>query len=196
MCLTTKQKKPELAKRNIKVYKHLGLLSATNRFTKEITSKHDGWEFRGFIKNTNVSGKVSIEDRLYFCTNVRLLNGVTCNDKKGYTYSWVMDDKVQYIELKNPKAEKFIPFTPPIEYVTPYFGFRVKIPGSYTSKLILHGDEVNIGLHSFADKNSCILHSEFVVECIIPKGSYYYKGTYDGSVSYASDKLEYIKLIK
>ena len=37
---------------------------------------------------------------------------------------------------------------------------------------------------------------DIVVECVIPKGSKYYIGTFYDKISYASDTLTYVKIIK
>ena len=35
-----------------------------------------------------------------------------------------------------------------------------------------------------------------IVQCIIPKGSKYYEGTFGGYEGYASNKIKYVKLVE
>ena len=56
------------------------------------------------------------------------------------------------------------------------------------------GNEIHVGLHTFKERD--IIYGSTWAECIIPKGSKYYEGTYDNRVSYASDTLKYIKIHK
>lgn len=98
-------------------------------------------------------------------------------------------------ELTEINGEKPILTT---SYTTIYQNFPVKIGETYTSPLEKIGDTIGPGLHSYADveKAYIFIHKgEVMVKCIIPKGASYYKGTYDGSTSYASDTLTYVELI-
>ena len=99
--------------------------------------------------------------------------------------------------------------------VTTYRYFPVKIGVLYESELKINTDqsyrgtsfEVNVGLHSFKNLNACIDDSEseegssyllktYICECVIPKGSKYYIGTFCGMEGYASDKLKYRKILQ
>ncbi len=65
------------------------------------------------------------------------------------------------------------------------------------------GPIVEAGLHSFGNYkdakaqcdgwNSPYSDFHYVMHTYIPKGSRYYKGTYDGKVSYASDKIMIVR---
>jgi len=94
-------------------------------------------------------------------------------------------------------------------YLTPYKLAPIEIGNTYTSKLKIETEGakfvINIGLHSFASfeslkysiRISCYNTSEIIqVQCIIPKGSRYYVGKFAGEISYASNKLIYLKIIK
>lgn len=97
--------------------------------------------------------------------------------------------------------------------VTTYRNFPIVMGRVYESDIrIFHSDsdscyEINIALHSFKEIRNCVsdCRSEeyapnvlrsYIVECIIPKGSKYYKGTFCGWEGYASNKLKYGKVLK
>jgi hypothetical protein len=96
-------------------------------------------------------------------------------------------DKVVYKAIHNNR------WTEPGEYLTPFEGVLVKLGETYRSTLvkenqgannILFADYViNYGLHSFkSPKHAREISTNknyFVVRCLIPKGSYYYKGCYN-----------------
>lgn len=85
------------------------------------------------------------------------------------------------------------------ELTTPYMDSPVEIGEEYKSELYKNGfNGVEIGLHSFATYEDarkkggyCGYHT--IVECVIPRGSRYYSGTFSVYKSYASNKLKYIK---
>lgn len=86
---------------------------------------------------------------------------------------------------------------------TPYQDVQVRIGETYESDLIKnHFNEIEIGLHSFAElaaaqeKARDYSSDVIVVECVIPKWSWYYKGIFCNYYSYASNKLKYVKIIK
>lgn len=100
-------------------------------------------------------------------------------------------------------------------YVTPYRQSEIKIGNTYTSEIKIFGLGVENALHSFANIVDCFDNSRYIdktiyvngngyktvtpvlVECVIPKGSSYYKGIFDGRfTSYASDKLIYKRILK
>ena len=188
MCLHLSSEKTKLSKatKDIVCYKRLDV-----REELDITKYPDGTTFKGVIKGIKCEGRLTVEyGRLYFCTNNSALDGSDCNDKKGYKYSWVFDDSVTKI---NGEAPVFITV-----YTTIYQNFTVKIGETYTSSLEKIGNTVYKGLHSYAnirDTLRSIFGDEVIARCIIPKGAFYYKGTFDGNTSYASDTLTYIELI-
>jgi len=74
----------------------------------------------------------------------------------------------------------------------------------YTSQLMIsewNDQAVHVGLHSYKHledaRQANKYWNEQLVECIIPKGSNYYEGTFeDKGPSYASDHLKYVSLIR
>jgi len=86
-------------------------------------------------------------------------------------------------------------------YLTTYMDTIVLIGNTYESKLERFHYTVNIGLHSFAYKRNCISdgnceRAAVIVKCIIPKDSQYYVGEFLGGKSYASNKLQYVEIVK
>lgn len=88
-------------------------------------------------------------------------------------------------------------------YRTVYQKEPVKIGETYKSKLEKSRviNSVYIGLHSMADFDgadyiSSLGVNRLIVECVIPKGSKYYSGTFCGRDSFASDTITYIKIIE
>lgn len=100
--------------------------------------------------------------------------------------------------------------------ITPFQYSPVVIGETYESKLNvrlysdlnLDNDElpddlivgfVSEGLHSFGEFKNAYKQYKYdkcervVVKCIIPKGSQYYIGKFDEHLSYASEKLTYVK---
>lgn len=188
MCLQLSSKKTKLSKatKDIVCYKRLDVCEKL-----DITKYPDGTAFKGVIKRIKCEGHLTVEyGRLYFCTNNSDLDGKDCDDKKGYKYSWVFDDRVAKI---NGEAPVFITV-----YNTVYQNFTVKIGETYTSSLEKIDDTVYEGLHSYAnirDTLRSMLGNEVIAKCIIPKGASYYKGKYGGSTSYASDTLTYVEIV-
>lgn len=160
--------------------------------------KH-GDSFTGKINGINCQGKVSINKvgGVYFCTNDYILDGIDADDKLEYDYSWAMDDSVEEIRVNGENALK-------LGYVTPYTNAVAEIGAVYYSEITVKGNEIHRALHSFkhlsdaaisrdADLNSPIMR---LVECVIPKGSVYYEGTFAIYQGYASDTLKYVKLVE
>ena len=83
-----------------------------------------------------------------------------------------------------------------IGYQTFYQGFKVEMGETYTSELEKIDDSIEKGLHSFETMEGAKSVSYIVAKCIIPKGSRYYEGIFNRDVSYASDKLTYIEIVK
>jgi len=89
-------------------------------------------------------------------------------------------------------------------YATPYMYAVAEIGAVYYSEITVKGNEIHEALHSFkylsdaaisrdADFKSPIMR---LVECVIPKGSVYYEGTFAIYQGYASDTLKYVKLVE
>jgi len=104
---------------------------------------------------------------------------------------------------------KFLTELPDGNLQTPYKDFNVEIGNTYTSLLLLESYHFvlyicDYGLHSYSKledaKDHTAIHDLFgkvvFAKCIIPKGAKYYKGTFNGSVNYASDELIYVELVK
>lgn len=187
MCLSEIGRK-KIAKEDIICYKSLSLSVTLSPSVK------DGDDFKGVINTIECEGKISVGENgnFFLCTNNPPLDGLKTEDKKGYAYSWTMDDRVTECIVN---GENVI-----IDcLVTPYKDARVEMGKTYTSEIIKSGGGTIIGkaLHSFCKLDAYKLQrAEIIAECIIPKGSVYYKGMFDYDESYASDKLTYVKLLK
>lgn len=143
-----------------------------------------GVSFTGVIYDRRCEGKISVEtDSIYFCTNDHYLDGDRCDDTLGYKYSWVMDNKVTSVIIDGKeKLGK--------SYRTPYQNFPIKLGILYQDKLNRKGDRVYKGFHSFVKEQSAMYDGGGVIaRCIIPKGSEYYIGTFNGDESYASNQI-------
>ena len=93
-------------------------------------------------------------------------------------------------------------------YATPYQHDPVEIPSTVKSRVLERLDnEIYEGIHSFADYESAYSDMEdewhnysepkrSLVKCIIPKGTKYYKGKFEGMPAYASKKLKYVEVLK
>ena len=126
---------------------------------------------------------------------------------------------LELIANKNIVCYKFVD-QKKIDLHTLYQRQKVAIGNTYTSKLVMRkspiadssGYVVEQGLHSFASLRKLLkflnpkevnvyrANSNMpilcVAECIIPKGSRYYKGLFANCVSYASDKLHYVRIVE
>jgi len=95
-------------------------------------------------------------------------------------------------------------------FSTPYRDVKVDVPSIVTSQLKREKlgyyckfweTTISKGIHSFKSKEDCIDDareegSQYVVECIIPKGSFYYIGDFNAKVAYTSNKLRYTNNIE
>lgn len=191
MCLVLKSKlsKLQTAKNDIVVYKTLNSLKLNT--IKNI--KH-GVTFSGCINGQNCHGQISIDNYgcIFLCTNNNILDGVYTDNRFGYKYSWKFDSMVENIFIDNKEVEIEQAYT----YSTRYRYFNVEIGKTYTSKLIKTEEFVNEGLHSFKNIKSAKTLGYVVAKCIIPKGSRYYIGEFCAKVSYASDTLTYVEIVK
>lgn len=194
MCLTLPEKitEPSIATEDITVYKHL------NRGPKLISHIKPGTPFKGKIHGRSgclveCEGKVSLEfGEYYFCTDDPNLKGSECDEKYGYEYSWVFANTLRSIIIDE---KEFLE----LGFKTPYRSAVVEIGKTYHSELIRENRSVHVALHSFASVEAVEngRRAKVIVECIIPKGSKYYRGAFESPLdSYASDTLTYIKIIK
>ena len=193
MCLRLKSEKTRIqtAKNDIVVYK--ALRAQTKHTIERLSEVKHGDSFTGIIKGIECEGKISIDEdgEIYFCTNNENLNRCSTIDRLGYKYNWIMSGVVRKIVVN----DKIIRNTEIIGYQTIYQGFKVKMGETYTSELEKIDDSIEKGLHSFETMEDAKYLSHVVAKCIIPKGSKYYKGTFLGDISYASDRLTYLKII-
>ena len=118
----------------------------------------------------------------------------------------------KFVVCYNPDTGGITRYMPGGEYVfrTPYRDYRIEIGSHYTATLSapvfsFHPDieYITFGLHSFdtirgamrAVEHSCLHGNCVIVECIIPKGSTYYVGSFSRAKSYASDQIIYKQII-
>jgi hypothetical protein len=195
MCLKLKNGsvKPKIAKKDIVVYKFLDV--------RKLKPEFHGKEFTGVIKSFIVNGKISIGETTFFCTDEMHLNGFKYDDKLGYKYSWAIDKNVKSIKVDGAEIIKdgcVLDSFKNSTILTHYQNVEIKIGETYKSKLIKNDLLIDEGIHSFKnlkDTNYFAIKNKIVVKCIIPKGSEYYIGEYDGYVSYASDTLKYVEIL-
>jgi len=185
---------PLIAQEDITVYKYLVKATKATLNINDLSSLH-GRKFKGVIKHRNCEGTISCESdfRVHFCTDDRFLDGNYCVERFGYKYSWELDfqvnsiivDDVELLMLKDVLT-------------TPFRDSLIEINALYRSQIKKYNDTIEEGLHSIqnlSDVYSIRTPSSVIVECIIPKGSLYYVGTFRKCVSYASDALKYVKII-
>ena len=100
--------------------------------------------------------------------------------------------------------------------ITPYQRFEMKIGSTYKAELCRYCNDIYDGLHSFKHIKDCEsnylkiwglskIHiglktyyhkSSVIVKCVIPAGSWYYKGMFSGYKSLASNRLKIVEIIK
>ena len=162
MCLhNLKTEKPQIADKDIVVYKRL-------KKSYEVCPEYDGKVFVAEISGRRVKGHISIQDgQMFLCQDE--LWGMSCKDKKGHDYSWMLDQYVTNLKIGDKKAKD--------RFITPY--------------------EIEKGLHSYLEVPSKeeMEEDEVLVQCIIPKGSEYYEGYFGSNPSIASDTIKYVKII-
>lgn len=116
-----------------------------------------------------------------------------CLDRKEYS--------IKRIALVNVVCYKFLIQNSDGTFKTPYQSTPVKIGEEYTAVMDYTDHNVFAGLHSFRSKKDCLFFSRNwnsnikIVKCIIPFGSRYFKGRFDGFRGFASNKIKYIKEI-
>ena len=194
MCLELESRKTrvKIAKNDIVVYKALKYSVRTT--INDLHKLKHGDSFIGVIKGFECEGKISIDKSgdIFFCTNDSRLNGYSAIDDLGYKYCWYFNSDVNKIIVNG----EIMYDTETNGYQTFYRDFKVEIGETYTSDLINLGKRVEIGLHSFETMEDAKFYSSIVAKCIIPKGSRYYEGFFGHDVSYASDRITYVGIIK
>jgi len=100
-----------------------------------------------------------------------------------------------------------------IKHIETFYQYvSVKIGKTYKSELFVDmkfPKEVYVGIHSYVNIKDAINNVNcqfpswtytgyeiFIIECIIPKDSHYYLGTFNYHPCYASDKITYVKHIE
>ncbi len=147
------------------------------------------------ISDKKVFGKISIDKdgKTFICHNHRnYKGGGEAENMFGFNYSWFVDGYVQSVEVNHVKVII-------TEFSTLYRRFPVEIEKTYESDLrIIDSSRIEEGLHSFKHRpaNYYKDSNTIFVKCIIPKGAIYYKGIFDGHISYASNKLTYLEIIE
>jgi hypothetical protein len=198
MCLKLKNEsvKPQIAKKDIVVYKFL-------QYGRKLKSEFHGKEFTGVIDGFTVKGKISIDRTTFFCTNEFNLDGIYTENKLGYKYTWLIDENVKSIKVDGVEIIKdgyVLDNSKVLVFLTPYQKVGIKIGETYKSKLVKNDSLIEEGIHSFKSFKSANYFASFeekkiVAKCIIPKGSEYYVGNFNGYVSYASDTLKYVEVL-
>lgn len=121
--------------------------------------------------------------------------------KKGQRFLIAKTDIVCYkvVLSENKKLQTFF------RYMTINLGntYYSKLSRSKYSK---YKFKISEALHSFVNYTETLLfwkhHSRFsfpdlnIIKCIIPKGSKYIKGKFNGAEGYASDCLTYLEIVK
>lgn len=192
MCLVLKENaKEKIAEEDIICFKWLREVMGLSEDIREL----DGEKFSGIINYIRCEGHVSVEDKVYFCTDCKDSDGLNCKDKKGHLYSWRYDIKVKSIIVK---GKEYIRCN---ELITPYRRVPINIGEKYHSKIKKFQNRIHVALHSFKylkdAKVDCIgLYEEKYVKCIIPKGAVYYEGVFNGAESYASNELVYLEIVE
>lgn len=106
---------------------------------------------------------------------------------------------------------KYLPFLKARKLISPFYKMRYEIGKTYESKIVHYVGKsfaedysvVTNGLHSFANKDDAAsfmkrytIMGDVLVRCVIPKGSEYSTGTFIGTLSYASNKITAVEIIK
>ena len=185
--MTIKSKFPEIAKRDITVYKILNSHSDLSVDKKKLHGK----PFKAIIKNKTVEGTLSIDvfSSVFLCHDDPEFDGTPVSNKFGHAFSWIFDDDVKALIVDGNECIKHTGYT------TFYRRYPVEMGKTYKSDLMRFGNSVENGLHSFANRCSTEGYP-CVAQCIIPKGSKYYVGIFYYHESYASNQLTYIKILE
>lgn len=143
------------------------------------------------IEYVEVSGVLCIYEKyIWLCHNNPRFNGSSVPDKQGYLYSWFYDQRVRMIDPIEKYLDKM--------YRTPYMDTEVKIGETYKSKLVKNRNWIGQGLHSIEKRKDLgSAMGDICVECVIPKGSFYYCGLHANYIpAFASDTLIYTKILE
>ena len=180
MC-ATKCEGPFKAKEDIICYKDVTPLERDSLNGRKFTAKLHGKTIEGVISYEGGS--------IFLCQNTN--NGCDCSNKHGYQYSWFLDASVTELVIEDFEPTKFI---------TPYRLCKVELGHLYRSRVKPNTHPggpitIDVGLHSFVSPFRSGAFS-VSVECIIPKGSTYYKGLFGVHPCYVSTRLKYIKVHK
>lgn len=204
MCLTLDLfSKKLIAKKDKIVYKFIRNANSLNKSI--IHNIKDGSKFKGVINEIQCSGRIhKVGNNIWLCTNDPRLNyRYNYVDIKilpwDYQSAWAFDNLVTSIIINGVEH-----ITYKKELLTPFRGKRVKIGSTYFSPISVKKGKIDQGLHSFktfkaakkAKINDSIFAQYSIVKCIIPKGSTYYRGWFEGKVSYASNTIKYIEIIE
>lgn len=198
MCLknvTTKE--PLIAKKDITVYKIVNENYFIIPELKDLLKTGD--KCKAIVDGIEINGKIFKKGfGIFIChNNSNLKINIFDTHKLNYKYSFIIGAMGTRVTSLIVNKQEFIN----IFYHTPYIKTIIELGKEYTSELYLYEflNLVEKGLHSFIQKPN-IKEGEYLVKCIIPKGSKYYKGIFElGPYSFdsiASDKLKYIKIIK
>lgn len=192
MCLNiNKGDKVQVADKDIVIYKRLVKIT----HFKQLPMRCHGKRFTGVINHNKCSGIISINKGLrpitFFCTNNPNIDGRVADELFGRKYSWALDSSVSQIIVEGEE------FTGKVLYYTPYQSKEIEIGKTYKSSLERYDISIHKGLHSFetledAKKDGINVYAK----CIIPKGSKFFRGMFNGSISYASNRITYLKLVK
>lgn len=113
------------------------------------------------------------------------------------------NDRLKFA-FRNIVCYKFVEVSWSGDLVTPYQRTKIEIGKAYKSPLKNQGYKVEYGLHSLKNSVDCsevanIFKDENeeikIIKCIIPFGSFYYKGDFKGFDGYASNKIQYVEEI-
>lgn len=140
---------------------------------------------------------LSLDNLLLINKNFIKLN--TNNYKYLYNIKLFNHYNLSFIYINNNNILKTNP-----KYITFYRQFEITLNTTYTSELeVKHKSYYFIekGLHSYKYAKDCKTYKNknintHIVKCVIPKGSTYYEGYFNECKSYASDTLQYLKIIK
>lgn len=173
---------------------------------KALSTSLSGKECTVTIKKRTFKGKLFVSEgnQEWICHNINYLNGSKSPNKFGYKYSWFIDSNVTSLIIDGVEYYKDM-------LRTIYRNMPIEIGEEYTSELRRNisrfgNHKIQKGLHSFDESEFDIVQEAYnkdygpqylkFVKCIIPKGAEYYKGVFKDKVSYASDRLKYIKIIE
>lgn len=184
MCLSDISKKM-IASKDIVVKKQL-VKCAIVKPSKKLHGKPFTATILNYNKKYFVSGHISIDDnRIFLCSDHEKADGLCIKDKHGHTFSWLLNSTVLHLTIDGKKC--------PTGYKTPYLQVNISLGETYTSPIIVtEYQNIDVGLHSYLMEAvvNCA-ENGIIVKCIIPKGSEYYVGTFDGQRSLVSNCLRY-----